>query len=144
MLFVPYSSMIATMLWRMPVKIEATTIAAMTPMTMPSTVRKLRNLFARTLSSAMASVSRGKILGSLNFIFDFRISIFDWNHGQSKITNQKAKILSRFRQRHDWIQARRFERRINSEEHANRGRNDQSQQDINNRDGHRNARERRY
>src|SRR5205807_5776153 len=66
-LFVPYSSMIEIMLWRMPVRIDATTIAAITPMTIPSTVRKLRNLFERTLSSAIFSVSRGKILGKRSF-----------------------------------------------------------------------------
>src|SRR6266404_4641135 len=68
MLLVPYSSIIAMMLWRMPVRIEATTIAAVTPITIPSTVRKLRNLLARTLSSAITSVSRGRILGSLILI----------------------------------------------------------------------------
>src|SRR5258706_11451269 len=52
----------------MPVRIEATTMAAVAPMTMPSTVRKLRNLFERTLSSAIASVSRGRIFGNLIFI----------------------------------------------------------------------------
>src|SRR5260370_8464548 len=75
MLFVPYSSIIEMMLWRIPVRIEATTIAAMTPITIPRTVRKLRNLLARTLSSAIASVSRGKILGSLSCILELSFAI---------------------------------------------------------------------
>src|SRR5512141_129617 len=48
-----------TMLWRMPVRIEATMIAVITPTTMPRTVRKLRNLLARTLSSAILRTSIG-------------------------------------------------------------------------------------
>ena len=44
MLFVPYSSIIATMFWRNPVSSDAMQIAVITPMTIPSTVRKLRNL----------------------------------------------------------------------------------------------------
>jgi hypothetical protein len=44
MLFVPYSSIIATMFWRSPVSSDAMQIAVITPITIPSTVRKLRNL----------------------------------------------------------------------------------------------------
>ncbi len=58
--------MIETMLWRIPVSRDAITIAVKTPITIPSTVRKLRNLWPRILSSAMPSVSRSVILG----IFD--------------------------------------------------------------------------
>src|SRR5713101_6317585 len=99
MLFVPYSSMIEMMLWRMPVRMEATTIAAITPMTMPSTVRKLRNLLERTLSSAMPRVALGTNLGSRNG-------------------------LCRFRQRDNRIQSRRFEGRIYAGNHANHRRDD--------------------
>src|SRR5262245_23061494 len=59
MLFVPYSSTIETMRPRRPVRIEATAITTVTPMTMPSTVRKLRSLFTRTMPSAIAMVSVG-------------------------------------------------------------------------------------
>src|SRR5262245_33620113 len=61
MLFVPYSSTIETMAPRKPVRIEATAITTVTPMTMPSTVRKLRSLFARTMLNAVAMVSVGMI-----------------------------------------------------------------------------------
>src|SRR5215467_5930884 len=117
MLFVPYSSMIEIMFWRMPVRIEATTIAAITPMTMPSTVRKLRNLFERTLSSAILSVSRGKIFGMRSF------------------------TLSRLGQGDNWIQPRRFERRIDARDHANHARYDQRQQNVTDRNRHRNFRQ---
>src|SRR5262247_3856079 len=46
---------------RKPVRIEATAITTVTPMTMPSTVRKLRSLFARTMLNAIAMVSVGMI-----------------------------------------------------------------------------------
>ena len=57
MLLVPYSSTNWTILARSPVRIEAIAMTVVTPMTMPRTVRKLRNLCARMLSSAIASVS---------------------------------------------------------------------------------------
>src|SRR6266852_3934810 len=90
-LFVPYSSMIEMMLWRMPVRIDATTIAAMTPMTMPSTVRKLRNLFERTLSSAIARVSRGKMFG--NLIFTLEIATEAQRHGEKQFTGKQKRFL---------------------------------------------------
>src|SRR5215470_3008628 len=61
MLFVPYSSTYETIFPRKPVSIEATAITTVTPMTMPSTVRKLRSLFARTMFNAIAMVSVGMI-----------------------------------------------------------------------------------
>src|SRR5881394_4645591 len=81
MLLVPYSSIIEMMFWRMPVRIDATTIEAITPMTMPSTVRKLRNLFERTLSSAIRRVSRGKMLGTFSFIWN-KIATEAQRHGE--------------------------------------------------------------
>src|SRR6266852_57628 len=72
MLLVPYSSIIETMFWRKPVRIEAMVIAVMTPITIPRTVRKLRNLCERTLSSAIRSVSVTALLGNLSFIYLFR------------------------------------------------------------------------
>jgi len=76
MLFVPYSSTILTMFWRIPDRIEATTMATVTPMTMPSMVKALRNLCDITLSSAIRSVSRGKNLGILSLMSfsQFRVS----------------------------------------------------------------------
>jgi hypothetical protein len=69
MLFVPYSSIIATMLWRKPVRIEATTIAVITPTTMPRIVKKLRNLFERMLSKAIRKISNGRDAANLTLIF---------------------------------------------------------------------------
>src|SRR4030095_10276782 len=61
MWFVPYSSTIETMRPRKPVRIEATAITTVTPMTMPSTERELRSFVARTMFKAMAMVSVGMI-----------------------------------------------------------------------------------
>src|SRR2546428_814958 len=94
MLLVPYSSIILTMLLRRPVRIEAIAITVATPMTMPRTVRKLRNLWARTVPSAMTIVSVGSHFGSL------------------------ILFLSVLAQCHDRIQSRRFVRRINTEDHS--------------------------
>jgi hypothetical protein len=69
MLLVPYSSIIATMLWRKPVRIEATTIAVITPTTIPRIVKALRNLLARILSKAIRKISIGIVVES--FIFSF-------------------------------------------------------------------------
>src|SRR6266487_1765926 len=57
MLLVPYSSTNWMMFARSPVRIEAMEMTVVTPMTIPSTVRKLRNLCARTLSNAITNVS---------------------------------------------------------------------------------------
>src|ERR1043166_9042864 len=137
------------MLCRIPVRIEATTIAAITPMTIPSTVRKLRNLFERTLSSAMTSVSRGKNLGSLSFI-NIVTATESQRHREREIktgTEQRSLAsslrvsvplgLSRFRQRDNRIQSRCFECRVDSRDHANDARDDQRQQNVTNRARHR-------
>src|ERR1700694_33447 len=120
MLLVPYSSTMWTMLARRPVRIEATTMATITPMTIPSTVSALRNLCPRTLSSAIMSVSRGMILGSLTFI-----------------------ALSA-RERNNRIKPRGFECRIDTRDHADRRRNAERQHDIPDGDRHRDRREDRY
>src|SRR5215475_296908 len=57
MLSVPYSSTSLTRLSRRPVSIEAIAITVETPITMPSTVSALLNLWARMLSSAIAMIS---------------------------------------------------------------------------------------
>ena len=44
-------------------------MAVSTPITIPSTVKKLRNLWPRILSSAIPSVSRNELLGILNLSF---------------------------------------------------------------------------
>src|ERR1044072_7664129 len=54
--------------WRTPVKSEAMTMTTATPMTMPSTVRKLRNLCARRQSNAMRKIATGMNLEILNFM----------------------------------------------------------------------------
>ncbi len=68
MLLVPNSSTTWTIDWRTPVSSEAMTMTTATPMTMPKTVRKLRNLCARRESSAMRKISTGTNFGTLNFI----------------------------------------------------------------------------
>src|SRR5258706_8294606 len=93
MLLVPYSSTKLTMLERRPVRIEAMAMTVVTPMTMPSTVRKLRNLCARTLSSAILNVSLG-----------------------TNAVSFKASP-SALAQCGYWIQLRRFQGRINTEHH---------------------------
>jgi hypothetical protein len=74
---------------RSPVKIDAIEIAVVTPMMIPRTVRKLRNLCARTLSSAIRNVSLRKSFGN------FMSTIF---------------LVSR--QRDDGIQSRGFKGRV--------------------------------
>src|ERR1041384_5942359 len=101
MLFVPYSSTILTMFWRIPERIEATMMATETPMTMPSMVRALRNLCDITLSSAIKNVSRGKKLGTLNLI---------------------TFVLLVPRERDDGVEARGLERRVDARHHADPGR----------------------
>ena len=59
MLFVPYSSTIETIEWRIPVKIEATTIAVIIPTTMPMIVKAERNLCPTILSNAILITSIG-------------------------------------------------------------------------------------
>src|SRR5215831_4889993 len=103
MLFVPYSSTIETMAPRRPVRIEATAITTVTPMTMPSTVRKLRSLFARTMPSAIATVSVGKI---------------------------DRSFISILVQRHNRVEPRRLVRRIDARDQPDSARHPERQQNI--------------
>jgi len=64
------SSTIETMRARKPVRIEATATTVITPTTMPSTVRALRNLCARIVPSAIETVSVG--MSDLIFIANFQ------------------------------------------------------------------------
>src|SRR5688572_1998460 len=120
MLFVPYSSIMPMMFCRMPVRIEAMQIAVITPMTIPSTVRKLRNLCPRTLSSAIRRVSLKIPFGSRSFI--------------------TGSVC--VRQGHNRIESRCFERGINAGDHAHASRYDQREQNVSDRDRHRDRRER--
>src|SRR5262245_16056435 len=112
MLLVPYSSMNIMMFVRSPVRIEAIAMTVVTPITMPSTVRKLLNLCARTLSSAILRVSPGTEEPSFT-------------------------ITSVLLQCHDWVESRRLHRRIDTKEHSDNARNDQRKQNIGNCDRHR-------
>src|SRR6266536_2376785 len=127
MLLVPYSSTMAMMLWRMPVRMDATTIAAIIPMTIPSTVRKLRNLFPRTLSSAMPRVSRGKNFGNRNRILELS--------PKSKVQSPKPDSR-RLCQRNNRIESGCFKRRINAGDHPDYRRDNQRQQNVPNGDRH--------
>src|SRR5262245_54756346 len=113
MLFVPYSSTIETMRPRRPVRIEATVITTVTPMTMPSTVRKLRSLFARTMPSAMAMVSVGMI---------------------------DRSFISVFVQRDNRVEPRRLVRRIDTCDQPDSARHPNRQQYIDDCDRHRECR----
>src|SRR5215831_17024498 len=99
--------MMAMMLWRIPVSREAITIAVKTPMTMPSTVRKLRNLCPRTLLNDIASVSLNSPLG--NPIFIELLSLGQSNYG---------------------IESCSLKRWIDSRNHSNSGRDEQREKDV--------------
>ncbi len=111
MLLVPYSSTIETMLLRKPVRIDATAMTTVTPMTMPSTVRKLRNLCARTMSKRHRDG-----LG--------------WND-RSEFASYQLLV-----QRHDRIEPRRLIRRIDASDHSDAARHSQRQQDVTDCDRH--------
>src|SRR5688572_15874517 len=99
MLLVPYSSTIEVMVDRNPVRRDATPTTVITPTTIPSTVRTLRNLFERMASNAIRIVSFANMDGS------FMGSVL----GQS----------------HYRIKACGFDRRIDSGDHADPTRDDQ-------------------
>src|SRR5438105_11839461 len=110
MLSVPYSSMSLTRFSRRPVRIEAIAMTVETPMTIPRTVRALRNLCARMLSNDIETISlRGTV----------------------------AMLISILRQRDDGIQARRPECRINAGDHSDTTGDDQRQKNISDRNRHR-------
>src|SRR5882672_7894051 len=92
---------------------EAIEIAVITPITIPRTVRKLRNLCERTLSSAIASVSPRALFGSRSFI-----------------------QLSRLCQSKNGIEFGCPECRVNPRDHSDNSRHDYRQQDVTNRYRH--------
>src|SRR5215210_4713210 len=115
MLLVPNSSTTLTIDWRTPVRSEAMTMTTATPMTMPKTVRKLRNLCARKLSNAMRKISTGTYLDSLNFMTLFP------------------------RQRDDGVEAGSLERGVDAREQPDAARDADRQHDVDERHRHRPA-----
>src|SRR5712691_13275341 len=117
MLLVPYSSTNWMMFVRSPVRIEAMEMTVVTPMTIPSTVRKLRNLCARTLSNAITNVSLRT--NDLNFT-SFHLSVLG--------------------QRNDRIQSSRLHRRIDPKEHSYDAGNRDRKHNVSDGDAHRDRR----
>src|SRR6266508_310240 len=116
---------------RKPVRIEATAITTVTPMTMPSTVRKLRSLFARTMLNAIAMVSVGMI--DRNIIY--------FATGTLQVATPPCTVpFSVLVQRHDRIEPRRLVRRIEARDQPDPARHSQRQQDIADCDRHRDRR----
>src|SRR5215471_14099441 len=118
MLFVPKSSTIETMRPRRPVRIDATAITTVTPMTMPSTVRKLRSLFVRTMPSAIVIVSVGMI--DVIFIYcafgTVQGAVATWR--QRQVATAPCTVpFSILAQSHDRIEARRLVRGIDAGDH---------------------------
>src|SRR5215212_2622488 len=113
MLFVPKSSTYLIRLLRSPVRIDEMAMTVITPMTMPRTVRKLLNLCARTLSSAITRVS------------------FDTNDTFFKST---PSVLS---QRDDWVELRGLIGRVDSEHHSDAARHHKRKHNVAGRDRHR-------
>ena len=74
MLFVPYSSIYWIMFDRRPVSMDEIAMTVETPIIIPSTVRKLRNLCARKLSSAIRIVSVGTNDGNVTATSQFFVS----------------------------------------------------------------------
>src|SRR5215813_9529607 len=149
MLFVPYSSTIETMRLRRPVRIEATAITTVTPMTMPSTVRKLRSLFARTMLNAIAMVSVGMI--DRNIIYfaagTAQGALAIWRRRRKsaargyQVSNAPCTVpFSALVQRHDRVQPRSLVRRIDACDQPDPARHSQRQQDIADCDRHRDRR----
>src|SRR6185369_7245702 len=95
MLLVPYSSTIEMIDWRIPVRIDATTIAVTTPTTMPSMVRNDRNLCVRIESTAITSTSFG-------------------NEADSFMLVDRESHKLALRQSNDRVEPRRFPCRVQS------------------------------
>src|SRR5262245_12633308 len=112
MLFVPYSWMRLMRFSRSPVRMDAIAMTVDTPITMPSTVKALRNLCALMLSSARPMISLYVIVA----IFIVRASIL--------------------RQRDNRIEPRRPICRINAGDHSDPAGNDESQDNVRDRDRH--------
>src|SRR5687768_15746467 len=115
MLLVPYCSTYLTMLLRTPVRIEAMTMTTMTPMTIPSVVRKLLTLCARMLSSAIRKVS----LGTNDFII------------------RSPRLTLFLRQGENRIQFRRFHGGVDAGYEADAPRDADGQHDVGHRNRHR-------
>src|ERR1700755_3460462 len=77
-----------------------------TPMTIPSTVRKLRNLCARRESNAMRMISTGTNFDTLKFITLFP------------------------RERDDWVEPRSLERGVDAREDADAARDGDREDDV--------------
>jgi hypothetical protein len=107
-------SIIATIDWRKPVRIEATTIAVITPTTIPRIVRNERNLFALMLSSDIRKISNGR--DAANLVFNFFISF------SSARQSGRAAPLSK---------------RVKSGDNSDNARNDNRHRNITDGDGHR-------
>src|SRR5215510_15930965 len=134
MLFVPYSSTIETMRPRRPVRIEATAITTVTPMTMPSTVRKLRSLFARTMLNAMAMVSVGMIDRNIIYFATGAVqgAVATWRRrresparGYQVAAAPCTVPFSVLVQRHDRIEPRRLVRWIDARDQPDSARHPQ-------------------
>src|SRR4029079_2043968 len=124
MLLVPYSSTIETMLWRMPVRIEATTTAVMIPITIPRTVSADLNLCDDMLSNAIFRTSKGREAEIRN-----RLGIF---------------VLALLRQRNDRVEPRGLPRGIKSGNNADDARNRDRENHIKKSDRHRDAKSHSY
>src|SRR5712671_5522205 len=92
---------------------DETVMSAVIPMTTPSTVRKDRTLFSRSVSSAIFEFSPNDILMVRRFASDFLSQCLDW------------------------IQVCGLVRGIQSKKHAHRRRNRQGNDDRRNRNVHR-------
>src|SRR5829696_5245846 len=125
MLFVPYSAITSTTDWRTPVRSDATTMTTTTPMTMPKTVRKLRSLCARMLSSDIRRISDDMNLGTLNLI---------------TLTNPPPLLP---RERDDGVEARSLEGRVDAGDDADAARDGERHEDVDDGDRHRHRRRRR-
>src|SRR5262245_13047118 len=134
---------------RKPVRIEATAITTVTPMTMPSTVRKLRSLFARTMLNAIAMVSVG--MNDRNIIFfatgTAQGAVATWRRrresaarGYQVATAPCTVPFSVLIQRHNRVEPRRLVRRIDAGDQSDSARHTQPQQNIADWYRHRNPR----
>src|ERR1043165_1223021 len=112
MLFVPYSSTIETIDCRIPVRIDATTIAVITPTTIPRMVRNDRNLCDRIESSAILRTSRG---------------------------NDVVQRILALCQRNDRIELRRFPSGVESSDDADHAGDRYGQNDVTQCDRHRHS-----
>src|SRR4051794_32585655 len=119
MLLVPYSSTMAMIDCRIPVRIDATTIAVIMPTTIPRIVKNERNLCARIESRAIKRTSRGN---------DVDQRIFG--------TPATCRLASALSQSHYRIESRGLPRRIETCDDADDARHRDGQKYIARRDRH--------